>query len=378
MIVRALIFFAIAFAILFGLHYYIWARLVRDAMLPQPWRSIATGALIALGAGMFALFPLMRALSPQQVKWAAWPIYVWMGALMFFFFGLLIGDLVRLFLWAGSRGAPPDPERRQWLQRVIGGAVAVMAGGLSAVSLREGLRAATVTDVNLPVAKLPQALDGFTIVQLTDLHVGPTIGKEWLEDVVARTNALEPDLVAITGDLVDGSVHHLRDAVSPLTRLKSKHGVFFVTGNHEYYSGVEEWLAELTRIGVRCLRNEHVTVAGGELVVAGIDDQTSRESDLDKALSSRDKTRACVLLAHQPKAIHGAARHGVDVQLSGHTHGGQIWPWNYLVRLQQPYVAGHVVHEGTHLYVSRGTGYWGPPMRLGTIAEIAKITLRRT
>jgi predicted MPP superfamily phosphohydrolase len=232
-----------------------------------------------------------------------------------------------------------------------------------------------VTELSLPIKKLPREHDGFTIVQLTDLHVGPTIGREWLEHVVERTNALKPDLVAITGDLVDGSVEHLREAVAPLANLKAKHGVFFVTGNHEYYSGVEDWLAELGRLGVRCLRNERVTVAGA-IDLAGIDDHTSRHSDLDAAQNGRDRARPCVLLAHQPKAIHGAARHGVDLQLSGHTHGGQIWPWNYLVRLQQPYVAGLVRHEETHLYVSRGTGYWGPPMRLGSPAEIAKLVLR--
>jgi predicted MPP superfamily phosphohydrolase len=214
------------------------------------------------------------------------------------------------------------------------------------------------------------------------VHVGPTLGREFIEELVARTNAENPDIVAITGDLVDGSVEQLREHVAPLAKLRAKHGVYFVTGNHEYYSGVDEWIGELGRIGVKVLRNERVSLADG-LDLAGVDDHSAKQMrddhgpDLGRALAGRDTSRALVLLAHQPRAIHEAAKHGVDLQLSGHTHGGQIWPWNFMVRLQQPYVAGLVKHGDTQLYVSSGTGYWGPPMRLGTTPEITKIVLRR-
>jgi predicted MPP superfamily phosphohydrolase len=230
--------------------------------------------------------------------------------------------------------------------------------------------------VPVTLAKLPKALDGFTIVQLTDVHIGggPTLARDWLADVVARTNALAPDLIAITGDLVDGSVERLRDEVAPLKDLKARHGVYFVTGNHEYYAGAEAWIAELGRLGIRCLRNERLPITDG-LDLAGVDDYHARP-DLARALAGRDPNRALVLLAHQPRAVHEAAAQGVCLQLSGHTHGGQIWPWNSLVRLQQPYVAGLVREGQTQLYVSRGTGYWGPPMRLGTHAEITRVTLK--
>src|SRR5690606_38881361 len=230
---------------------------------------------------------------------------------------------------------------------------------------------------------LPSELAGLTIAQLTDIHVGPTIGRAFIEDLVRRTNALEPDVIAITGDLVDGSVAELGEAVRPLGELRARHGVFFVTGNHEYYSGADEWIAFLESIGIRVLRNERVTIEheGAAIDIAGVDDWEAKQfgnghgRDLRKALEGRAPERKVVLLAHQPKQIDEAAELGVDLQLSGHTHGGQIVPFNFLVRLQQPYVAGLHDHGPTKLYVSPGTGYWGPPMRLGVAAEITRIEL---
>jgi predicted MPP superfamily phosphohydrolase len=230
------------------------------------------------------------------------------------------------------------------------------------------------------IDRLTKAKSGYRIVQISDVHVGPTIGKEFIEEIVARINALKPDLIAITGDLVDGSVTELEEHVAPLARLTAKDGVFFVTGNHEYYSGADEWIAHLGRLGVRVLRNERVRVGGDAgFDLAGIDDASSSDSghgsDLKRALAGRDDTCACVLLAHQPRGIDLADAMGVDLQLSGHTHGGQMIPWNFLVRLQQPFVAGLHKLARAQIYVSRGTGYWGPPMRLGAPAEITEIEL---
>jgi predicted MPP superfamily phosphohydrolase len=253
---------------------------------------------------------------------------------------------------------------------------------VGALALRRALARVEVKEVAVRLLRLSPAHHGTTIVQLTDLHVGPTIGRAFIEDIVRRTNDLRPDLVAITGDLVDGSVERLRHAVEPLRDLRARYGVFFVTGNHEYFSGAAPWIAELRRLGIRVLRNERVSVGGDAgFDVAGIDDHSAGRlgeapSDLDQALAGRDPARAVVLLAHQPRAIFEAARLGVDLQLSGHTHGGQIWPFTYLVKLQQPYIAGLHQHGDTQIYVSPGTGYWGPPMRLGTRAEITRVTLQ--
>jgi len=248
------------------------------------------------------------------------------------------------------------------------------------VAIASGLRPVEVKRVKVALGKLPAALDGYTIVQLSDVHVGPTIGLAFIEELVAKVNALKPDLVAITGDLVDGSVAALGDLVRPLEKLRTKDGVYFVTGNHEYYSGAEEWVRFLGSLGVRVLENERVAIgatAGFDL--AGVNDWTAHQfgegADLKRAVAGRDASRALVLLAHQPKQIEEAAQLGVDLQLSGHTHGGQLFPFNYLVGLQQPYVEGLHNHGRAQIYVSSGTGYWGPPMRLLAPAEITKIEL---
>ena len=222
-----------------------------------------------------------------------------------------------------------------------------------------------------------------TTVQLTDIHVGPMIGNGFIRGLVDRTNALEPDIIAITGDLVDGSVADLAPHVAPLAELRARHGVYFCTGNHEYYSGADEWVAHLRSLGITVLENERVTIdhEGEPLAIAGVRDWTSGQfgegHDMAAALADKDPEVPALLLAHQPLHVDEAATHGVKLQLSGHTHGGQIFPFNYLVRLQQPYIAGLHDHQGTKLYVSSGTGYWGPPMRLAIPAEITHLELAR-
>jgi predicted MPP superfamily phosphohydrolase len=214
----------------------------------------------------------------------------------------------------------------------------------------------------------------------------PAVGRAFIEDLVGRVNALAPDIVAITGDLVDGSVVELREAVAPLAGLRARHGVYFVTGNHEYFAGAGPWLDELARLGVRVLRNERVTIGAGDEAfdLAGVDDHSAErygglpgDEAVARALGGRAAGREVVLLAHQPKSFAAAARHGVGLQISGHTHGGQLWPFGAIVRLAQPFVAGLHRRGDAQIYVSRGTGYWGPPMRLGAPAEITEIVLRR-
>jgi uncharacterized protein len=240
-----------------------------------------------------------------------------------------------------------------------------------------------VVDVPIVLPRLAAALDGVRVVQISDVHVGPTVGAAFVRDVVERVNELEPDLVAITGDLVDGRAGVHGAGIEPLAGLRSRHGTFYVTGNHEYYWGIDDWLPRFRDIGLRVLRNERVAITqnGATLDLAGIDDHESRRwrghgPDLARALDGRDPDRAVVLLAHQPRQVHVARRHAVDLQLSGHTHGGQIWPWHGAVRIQQGgLIAGHYRFGDTQLYVSRGTGYWGPPIRIGAPAEISRITL---
>jgi predicted MPP superfamily phosphohydrolase len=262
-------------------------------------------------------------------------------------------------------------------------AAAVAATALGAWNAR---RTAAVVAVDVPIRGLPPALHGFTIAQISDVHVGATIRAGYVRAIVERVNALHPDMVAVTGDLVDGSVAELSEHVAPLALLASRHGTFFVTGNHEYYSGVHAWIAELTRLDMRVLMNEHVVLNhdGGRLIVAGVADHGAHHFDV---LHRSDPQRAVdgaptdaglrVLLAHQPRTAPQAERAGYQLQLSGHTHGGQFWPWTLFVRLQQPFTAGLHRLKGMWVYTSRGTGYWGPPKRFGAPSEITHLRLIR-
>lgn len=384
---RLLVFVTVVLSVSGAIHYYLWARLVRDVGWPAPYGLYLKWALVALAVSFPLFLPVSRALPRELATPLAYLVYGWLG-LMFLLFALLVpADLIRGLAWLIERlaGAPVDPERRQFLARLFGGLVGVGALGSAAYGVVSVLRPIAVKPVEVPLARLPEAFHGFVIAQITDVHVGPTIGRAFLEDLVERTNAIEPDVVAITGDLVDGSVERLGPLLAPLARLRARHGVYFVTGNHEYFSGADAWVRHLATLGVRVLRNERVSIerGGAALDLAGVDDPTGGNflpdhgPDLARALAGRDRERPLVLLAHQPRQIHEAAEHGVSLQLSGHTHGGQIFPFSLLVPLQQPFVAGLHRLRDTAIYVSRGTGYWGPPMRVGAPAELTRIELRR-
>lgn len=383
------IFALVFFGVISLVHVYLWLRLVHASQLPPPWRMFATGALMALALSL----PIGLVLG-HVLEFGARPFlrlaYVWLG-LMFILFTLTVAsDLLRVGWFGMQRLAEVAWGREpisfgitaiRWLAGVI--VVSSFAAGSGAVVGPDEVPAVREVEVTLP--RLPAALDRTTLVQLTDLHLDVIVGEQWLTKIVDRVNGLNPDLVVITGDMVDGSVETLGRAAGQLTRLRPRLGTYFVTGNHEYYSGVDDWVVELRRLGVHVLRNERVSIGteNASFDLAGIDDTGTRRfgerhgGDLTKALAGRDESRALVLLAHQPNAVRDAARLGVGLQLSGHTHGGQIWPFRYLVALTQPYLSGLSRHnDTTQIYVSNGTGHWGPPMRLGAPAEITRIVLR--
>jgi len=293
--------------------------------------------------------------------------------------GLLLFEALRQLGLSGSDATLSDAVERVSAQVVAATSVLVTAWGFL-----NARRTAAVRRVDVPIEGLRAGLDGFTIAQISDLHVGPTIKRRYVEAVVDAVNALDPDLVAVTGDLVDGGVQQLAPHTAPLARLASRHGTYFVTGNHEYYSGVAAWIAELDRLGMHVLMNEHVVVhhGGADLVVAGVTDygahhfHASHRSDPAAALQGAPRDAALrVLLAHQPRTAFEAERAGYDLQLSGHTHGGQFVPWTFLVRFWQPFTAGLHRLGRLWVYVSRGTGYWGPPKRLGAPSEITRLRL---
>ncbi len=383
---RILLFVVVVTAVLGGGHLYLYRRLFRDTGASPRVRRAGALVLAVLGLSLlFARLVATRVHSPggNLLALFAWG---WLG------FALYLGPTLagyRLLVHAGEwwrrrRGGPPvSADRRAFLARAAVGGAAAVATGASTYGLWRAFQPPLLREVAVRLPGLPKSLDGFRMVQMSDLHVGDVLGRRFLEELVRRCNALRPDLVAVTGDLVDGTVQHLGPAVSALRGLTSRAGTFFVTGNHEYYSGDVAWARALTDMGVQVLRNRHVTLgdAGGRLDVVGVDDYGQKDVpgrqgyDLDKALAGRDPERPAVLLAHQPRGVEEALVGGLGLQLSGHTHGGQLFPITLLVDATWRYSAGLYPVGAGHVYVSRGTGFWGPPMRIGSPPEITSITL---
>ncbi|MFE7930826.1 metallophosphoesterase [Streptomyces sp. NPDC057456] len=276
--------------------------------------------------------------------------------------------------------SPSAPSRRVFVSRVVAGAAAAAAVGTVGYGTYGVLRGPRVKRVTVPLAKLPRGAHGYRIAVVSDIHLGPVLGRGFAQKVVDTINATQPDLIAVVGDLVDGSVKDLGPAAAPLAQLKARQGSFFVTGNHEYFSGAAQWVEEVRRLGLDPLENARTELPWFDL--AGVNDIAGESEgqgpDFAGALGDRDTTRACVLLAHQPVQIHDAVRHGVDLQLSGHTHGGQLWPGNFLAAAANPTVAGLERYGDTQLYVSRGAGAWGPPTRVGAPSDITVVELAST
>ncbi|WP_433919363.1 metallophosphoesterase [Streptomyces canus] len=428
-----IVFALLALAVLVTANWYLWRRLFRDTT-GGPGRGRRVGAVLIGGGWVLAVGALVaeRTGAPfwlQRVL--AWPGFLWLALSIYLLLAVVAGEVVRPLLRrllerrdrrggpavaavphpervsAGAPaekpqgdGSPPQepgkggpaaeepsepggstlvaaPSRRLFVSRVVAGAAAAAAVGTVGYGTYGVLRGPRVKRVTVPLAKLPRAAHGYRIAVVSDIHLSPVLGRGFAQKVVDTINSTRPDLIAVVGDLVDGSVKDLGPAAAPLARLEARHGSFFVTGNHEYFSGAEQWVEEVRRLGLRPLENDRTELAWFDL--AGVNDiageSEGRGPDFAKALGDRDTARACVLLAHQPVQIHDAVDHGVDLQLSGHTHGGQLWPGNLLAEAANPTVAGLERYGDTQLYVSRGAGAWGPPTRVGAPSDITVIEL---
>ncbi|MEX1654016.1 metallophosphoesterase [Streptomyces pseudovenezuelae] len=423
-----IVFALLALTVLVTANWYLWRRLFRDTT-GGPGRVRRVGAVLIGGGWVLAIAALVaeRTGAPfwlQRVL--AWPGFLWLALSIYLLLAVVAGEVVRPLLRrllerrdrrgeaavaaaphpervpAGASaekpreaaGAPAEPgagdpqepgppalvaapSRRLFVSRVVAGAAAAAAAGTVGLGTYGVLRGPGVKRVTVPLAKLPRAAHGYRIAVVSDIHLSPVLGRGFAQKVVDTINSTRPDLIAVVGDLVDGSVKDLGPAAAPLARLEARHGSFFVTGNHEYFSGAEQWVEEVRRLGLRPLENDRTELAWFDL--AGVNDIAGESEgqgpDFAKALGDRDTARACVLLAHQPVQIHDAVDHGVDLQLSGHTHGGQLWPGNLLAKAANPTVAGLERYGDTQLYVSRGAGAWGPPPRVGAPSDITVIEL---
>ncbi|MGR0480760.1 MAG: metallophosphoesterase [Candidatus Electronema sp. V4] len=380
-------FIAVAGVILAGAHYYLWRCLVKDTGLSGKARRAGTAALVIL-----FFLPLLPRLLERHLPYAytfhiSWLGYLWLGMLLLFFVFFLCADALKILALAARclllrQCAKPDPARWQQLSRLTVAAGLLVVLTAAAFGVKKGAEPPAVHRVEIRLDKLPAAFKGFKIVQISDIHIGEMADAADLAETVAIVNRLQPDIVAITGDLVDGEAAQLRGELAPLEGLRAKEGVFFVTGNHEYYSGADDWLPEIKRLGVTVLANERREIRRGEdaLVIAGVNDHKAGRfgdpPDYERALGGIAPGRTVILLAHQPAAAKQAAAWQPDLVLSGHMHGGQIWPFKYFVLLQQPYIRGLYREGGTQLYVNQGTATWGPPMRVGTEKEITELILK--
>ncbi|MFG2135568.1 metallophosphoesterase [Streptomyces sp. NPDC048650] len=404
-----------------GVHRYLWCRLVRDTTAPgSRVRRAGTAAACTLPVVALAALLAGRLGAPFALQQAlAWPGYLWLALVLYLALALLAGEAVRA-LWlraiparrtapapaaapspvpappsplADSASPPtllppgtpalsplPAPPRRLFVARAVAAGASVAAAATVGYGTATTLRGPRVKRVTVPLAKLPRAAHGFRIAVVSDIHLGPVLGRGHTRRVVETINRTRPDLVAVVGDLVDGSVPDLGPAAEPLRELQSRYGSYFVTGNHEYYSGAAQWVDYVRELGVHPLENARTELPGFDL--AGINDLAGESEqagpDYGAALGGRDTARAVVLLAHQPVTIHETVRHGVDLQLSGHTHGGQMWPVTHLAAATNPTVAGLARYGDTRLYVTRGAGAWGPPVRVGAPPDVTVVELAST
>jgi predicted MPP superfamily phosphohydrolase len=406
--------FLLVVVLLVGMiHLYLWARLVRATTRPGRWRRIGTVVIVALAVLAPATVVATRTLPLESQRLLAWPGYLWLSVMFLAFTVLLVLEIPRLALrpWvrrpravavaelepavvdsapAVTDSAPApvkpadepagvaDPSRRLLLARSAAIVAGLTAVGTTAVGTRTAMGPPTVVRRQITLRRLSRRMDGFRIAVVADIHLGPLLGRGHTQRIVDIINRLDADLVTVVGDLVDGTVAELGSAARPLSGLRSRRGSFFVTGNHEYFSGYKEWIPEIESYGLTVLRNQRVEIDGIDL--AGVNDVTGigygDGPDLDRALADRDPAKPVVLMAHQPIQVLDAQQRGVDLQLSGHTHGGQIFPFSYLVRLQQPVIAGYARFGDTQLYVTRGAGFWGPPVRVGAPPDITLLELR--
>jgi predicted MPP superfamily phosphohydrolase len=389
-------FFLIWITLMILVYIYIGRRLIMPAKLTrrQKWIAWSIIAITPL-TQPFSFFLRQTSINPSVASIFTWISYVGFGLFSLILVGLVLRDLFLLssklylkvrnhsFMRKGLSKKPFDPQRRLFVLNATNLGVIGAAALMTGYGIYEARRNPILEEVTVKIPGLGSNESDFKIAQFTDIHAGYTIRRGFIQSAVNQINRLGADAIVFTGDMVDGAVNNLRGEVEPLKDLFAPHGVYFVTGNHEYYSGAEAWIEEMDRLGFTVLINDNKILNHGQtkIKMAGVTDYRAEtiipdhKSDPHKAMGNKNDADVNILLAHQPKSIYTAADLGFDLQLSGHTHGGQYIPWSFLVTLDQPFVQGLNKYKSTWVYVNRGTGYWGPPVRIGIPSEVTLLTL---
>jgi len=370
---------------------YIGRRLIKSSRLPKKWNTAAWAGLI-----LFFALPIVSMMFMRQSNSVnhlmSWITYVGLGLLSFIFFFLLVRDSIWFLSWIGKKishifsrnTSIADLSKRQFLLQSTNLGVLGAAAIATSYGIYEARKTPGIVNLDIPIKNLPAAFQGFRIVQICDIYAGLTVDRDWIEKVVEEVQKQSPDLIAFVGDMVDGSVPALRETVAPFADLTAPYGKFFTTGNHEYYSGVNQWIKHAGELGFDVLMNEHRSIEknGDKIVLAGVTDYTAGQfikdqaSDPKKAVDGTAADDVKILMAHQPRSLYQLNDLKIDFTMNGHTHGGQFIPWNYLATFGQPFIKGlHQWNNGL-VYVSKGTGYWGPPVRLGARSEVTVFTLK--
>jgi uncharacterized protein len=367
-------------------HLYLWRRLAAATLRRGRARRVGTVVIVVLAPSVPGALIALHTLSASGGRWATWPGFVWYGLVVYLLIVLVAVDAVRgavaLVRRVRRRRVPvsePSESRRRFVARGVALGASAVAVGTVGYGTATAFSTPRLERVAVRLPQLPAAAVGFRIALISDTHIGPFVGRDEMRRIVARINATRPDLALIAGDLADGTVAELGYAAEPLGELRARHGTYFTTGNHEYLFEADAWVEHLRTLGIRTLRNERIALPHFDL--AGVNDVTGADNDdppdYRRALGERDARRPVVLVAHQPVQAYEAEKYGVDLQLAGHTHGGQFYPGNAVNALAQPLVSGLGAVGRTQLYVTRGTGFWGPPIRVGAPPEITLIQPNR-
>ncbi len=375
---------------------FIGSRLINHSGIPKKYRRPIWIVWLIFNALVLSQMASRFSYGPQELHWFALIGFAFVSVL---FFLVIVSECIQLIFKLGKRildtktqpdqnelNLPRDEGKRTLIRSVLNSTILFSAAGSTAIGVRTARRTPKTISVEIPIEDLHRDLEGLTIVQFSDLHVGPTIKKPFVERTVKIINALKPDIIAFTGDLADGLPSSLHDDVEPLRNLKAKLGKYYVNGNHEYYWDAPAWIDKANELGFIALTNSHRIVDRGEanVLIAGVYDRKAdriipaHKSSPETAIKNAKPHDVSILLAHRPNSVYDAIEFGFDLQLSGHTHGGQFWPWNMFIGLAHEFSAGLGRYQDKMwVYVNRGTGYWGPPVRTGVPPEITKLTLTK-